>query len=336
MQCRTGTATSLNRCITHAPVPAGLPALSTGRRGIAVERRGEALTLSVVVPLKDEEGSIPILVERILKVAREAGLNLARDRRRRRRQQRRHLDGDRSASRSEHPRGVRPPPSAQFRQGDRAHGRRRRRDRRHRRHDGRRPAGRSRRAAALRRGDRRPAPISSPAGRRSGTTRSPRRCPRSSSTRSPPGRAASSLHDFNCGYKAYRREIFETVQLYGELHRYTPVLADALGYRIVGDHGASPPAPLRPHANMDAARFIRGFLDLLTVLTITRFAYRPSHLFGGIGTLLLVFGGACRHLPRRPETLHRASNRRNVHCSCSGPSSQSSACSFCCSACWRS
>jgi glycosyltransferase involved in cell wall biosynthesis len=100
------------------------------------------------------------------------------------------------------------------------------------------------------------------------------------------------LHDFNCGYKAYRREIFETVQLYGELHRYTPVLADALGYRIseiiVRHH------PRRfGSSKYGVARFVRGFLDLLTVLTITRFAYRPSHLFGGIGTLLFVIGGAC-------------------------------------------
>jgi glycosyltransferase involved in cell wall biosynthesis len=100
------------------------------------------------------------------------------------------------------------------------------------------------------------------------------------------------LHDFNCGYKAYRREIFETVQLYGELHRYTPVLADALGYRIseiaVRHH------PRRfGSSKYGVARFIRGFLDLLTVLMITRFAYRPSHLFGGIGVILLLIGGAC-------------------------------------------
>jgi len=97
------------------------------------------------------------------------------------------------------------------------------------------------------------------------------------------------LHDFNCGYKAYRREIFDTVQLYGELHRYTPVLAHALGYRIAE-------IPVRHHARKfghtkyGVARFLRGFLDLLTVMMITRFAYRPSHLFGGIGTYLFALG----------------------------------------------
>ena len=97
------------------------------------------------------------------------------------------------------------------------------------------------------------------------------------------------LNDFNCGYKAYRREIFETVQLYGELHRYAPVLAHALGYRIAE-------IPVRHHARKFGRskygfrRYLRGFLDLLTVLMITRFAYRPSHVFGGIGTLLILVG----------------------------------------------
>lgn len=99
------------------------------------------------------------------------------------------------------------------------------------------------------------------------------------------------LHDFNSGYKAYRREIFDTVQLYGDLHRYAPVLAHALGYRIAE-------IPVRHHARRfgrskyGLKRLLRGFLDLLTVLMITRFAYRPSHVFGGIGFLLLVVGSA--------------------------------------------
>ncbi len=100
-----------------------------------------------------------------------------------------------------------------------------------------------------------------------------------------------ALHDFNCGYKAYRREIFETVRLYGELHRYTPVLADALGYRV-GELVVRHHPRRYGSSKYGVGRFIRGFLDLLTVLMITRFAYRPSHLFGGIGTILLCVGGA--------------------------------------------
>ena len=99
------------------------------------------------------------------------------------------------------------------------------------------------------------------------------------------------LHDFNCGFKAYRREIFDSVELYGELHRYVPVLAHALGYRVAE-------IPVRHHARRfgkskyGVARYLRGFLDLLTVVMITRYAYRPGHLFGGIGAFFLVGGGA--------------------------------------------
>jgi glycosyltransferase involved in cell wall biosynthesis len=99
------------------------------------------------------------------------------------------------------------------------------------------------------------------------------------------------LHDFNCGYKAYRKEVFQTVQLYGELHRYVPVLADALGFRVAEIAVKHHPRRFG-RTKYGVARFLRGFLDLLTVMMITRFAYRPSHLFGGIGTLLLVLGGA--------------------------------------------
>jgi glycosyltransferase involved in cell wall biosynthesis len=100
-----------------------------------------------------------------------------------------------------------------------------------------------------------------------------------------------ALNDFNCGFKAYRREIFDAIQLYGELHRYVPVLANALGYRIAE-------IPVRHHARRfgsskyGMARYLRGFLDLLTVVLITRFAYRPGHLFGGSGSLLAGGGGA--------------------------------------------
>ena len=100
-----------------------------------------------------------------------------------------------------------------------------------------------------------------------------------------------ALNDFNCGFKAYRREIFNSIQLYGELHRYVPVLANALGYRIAE-------IPVRHHARRfgtskyGVARYLRGFLDLLTVVLITRFAYRPGHLFGGIGTVLAASGAA--------------------------------------------
>jgi glycosyltransferase involved in cell wall biosynthesis len=99
------------------------------------------------------------------------------------------------------------------------------------------------------------------------------------------------LHDFNCGFKAYRREIFDSVELYGELHRYVPVLAGALGYRV-GEIAVRHHARRFGKSKYGVARFLRGFLDLLTVVTITRFAYRPAHLFGGIGSVFLLGGGS--------------------------------------------
>jgi len=105
------------------------------------------------------------------------------------------------------------------------------------------------------------------------------------------GMSGLKLHDFNCGYKAYRREIFDSVQLYGELHRYTPVLVHALGYRV-SEIAVRHHARRFGRSKYGVTRLLRGFLDLLTVLMITRFAYRPSHVFGGIGVLLLVLGTA--------------------------------------------
>jgi glycosyltransferase involved in cell wall biosynthesis len=99
------------------------------------------------------------------------------------------------------------------------------------------------------------------------------------------------LHDFNCGYKAYRREIFETITLYGELHRYVPVLAHGRGFRVAE-------LPVRHHprrygrSNYGVERMAKGFLDLLTVLMLSRFASRPGHLFGGLGLALGAVGFA--------------------------------------------
>jgi dolichol-phosphate mannosyltransferase len=99
------------------------------------------------------------------------------------------------------------------------------------------------------------------------------------------------LKDMNCGFKAYRREVFDSISLYGELHRYIPVLADAAGYRI-GE------MPVKHHprkfgvSKYGLKRYSRGLLDLLTTLMITRFDRRPGHLFGGAGLLFVVLGVA--------------------------------------------
>jgi dolichol-phosphate mannosyltransferase len=104
------------------------------------------------------------------------------------------------------------------------------------------------------------------------------------------GRASGlRLHDMNCGLKAYRAEVVRGLPLYGELHRFIPVLASERGYRIgelpvnhrPREHGRSRYGP---------ERYLRGFLDLLTVSFMGRYRHRPLHLFGGLGLLLGLLG----------------------------------------------
>ncbi len=98
-----------------------------------------------------------------------------------------------------------------------------------------------------------------------------------------------NLHDFNCGLKAYRREAIEEINLYGELHRYIPALAAWRGFRI-GEIEVTHHARRHGISKYGAARFIHGFLDLITVMLLTRFTLKPLHLFGMIGSLLGLFG----------------------------------------------
>lgn len=99
------------------------------------------------------------------------------------------------------------------------------------------------------------------------------------------------IHDFNCGFKAYRREIFDSVTLYGELHRFIPVLAGSLGYRI-GELEVLHHPRRFGKSKYGVSRMLKGFLDLLTVVTITRFDSKPGHLFGAAGLLMLFVGFA--------------------------------------------
>ena len=90
------------------------------------------------------------------------------------------------------------------------------------------------------------------------------------------------LHDFNCGFKAYRREVIEQIKLYGELHRYIPALANDLGYRI-GEIEVEHHPRRHGVTKYGLERYVRGFLDLITILATTRYLQRPGHLFGGLG-----------------------------------------------------
>ncbi len=98
------------------------------------------------------------------------------------------------------------------------------------------------------------------------------------------------LHDFNCGLKAYRREVVKHVQVYGELHRYIPALAKWEGYERITEKVVQHHARKFGRTKFGLERYLRGFLDLLSVFFMTRFAVRPMHFFGSLGTLAFIGG----------------------------------------------
>jgi glycosyltransferase involved in cell wall biosynthesis len=97
------------------------------------------------------------------------------------------------------------------------------------------------------------------------------------------------LHDFNCGLKAYRRDVVDTIHIYGELHRYIPVVADQAGFRVT-EEKVSHRRRTAGRSKYGWQRYLRGYLDLLTVLFLGRYQHRPQHLFGGFGTSLIFIG----------------------------------------------
>ncbi len=97
------------------------------------------------------------------------------------------------------------------------------------------------------------------------------------------------LHDHNCGMKCYRREVFKEVRLYGELHRFVPVLAAARGYRI-GEIVVNHRPRQFGRSKYGVTRIVKGFLDLLTVKFLTGFGQRPQHFLGTIGLISFVMG----------------------------------------------
>jgi dolichol-phosphate mannosyltransferase len=100
---------------------------------------------------------------------------------------------------------------------------------------------------------------------------------------------AVKLHDHNCGFKCYRREIFDEVRLYGELHRFVPVLAAARGWKV-GEIAVNHRPRKFGSSKYGMRRFVKGFLDLLTVYFLTGFAQRPAHLLGTFGLASLSAG----------------------------------------------
>lgn len=97
------------------------------------------------------------------------------------------------------------------------------------------------------------------------------------------------LHDFNCGFKAYKAQVAKSISLYGELHRYIPVIVAAKGYRVT-EIPVHHRQRLSGKSKYGISRFLHGFLDLVTVIFITRFHSRPLHLFGYVGIGFFTIG----------------------------------------------
>lgn len=99
-----------------------------------------------------------------------------------------------------------------------------------------------------------------------------------------------SLHDFNCGLKAYKNEVIKTIDVYGEMHRYIPVLAKNAGFTAISEKVVQHQARKYGTTKFGMERFINGFLDLLTIWFLSSFGKRPMHLFGALGVLMFIIG----------------------------------------------
>lgn len=101
--------------------------------------------------------------------------------------------------------------------------------------------------------------------------------------------AGIKLHDFNCGLKAYKREVIETIQVYGEMHRFLPVLAHWQGFKV-GEIPVKHHPRVYGNTKFGIRRFFNGFLDLITVLFLTRYRTSPLHIFGMLGLFVFLIG----------------------------------------------
>ena len=98
------------------------------------------------------------------------------------------------------------------------------------------------------------------------------------------------LHDFNCGIKAYKKEVIKTIEVYGEMHRYIPVIASHRGFDKIEEQIVQHQARQHGKTKFGADRFVKGFLDLITLWFLNSFGKRPMHFFGLWGTLMLLIG----------------------------------------------
>lgn len=98
------------------------------------------------------------------------------------------------------------------------------------------------------------------------------------------------LHDMNCGLKAYRKEVVKAIEVYGEMHRYIPVIAKWAGFKKIGEKVVVHQKRKYGVTKFGWERFINGFLDLISITFVTRFGRKPMHLFGALGSLLFLAG----------------------------------------------
>ena len=99
------------------------------------------------------------------------------------------------------------------------------------------------------------------------------------------------LHDFNCGLKAYRRKVVKSIEVYGEMHRFIPILARQAGFRKIGEKPVEHYARKYGRSKFGLERMVKGYLDLISVLFMSHFGRSPMYFFGGLGTLMFLFGG---------------------------------------------
>lgn len=99
-----------------------------------------------------------------------------------------------------------------------------------------------------------------------------------------------NLHDFNCGLKAYKNEVIKNIEVYGEMHRYIPILAKNAGFSKIGEKVVHHQARKYGTTKFGLNRFINGYLDLLSLWFLTKFGVKPMHIFGFLGSVMFLFG----------------------------------------------
>ncbi len=99
------------------------------------------------------------------------------------------------------------------------------------------------------------------------------------------------LHDFNCGLKAYRLKVVKAIEVYGEMHRYIPILARQAGFRRIGEKAVEHRARKYGCSKFGLERMVKGYLDLISVSFLSRFGRSPMYFFGSLGTLMFLLGG---------------------------------------------